>query len=127
MFYPGFRVGTAEVEITFVVDDEGRHAAGDGVLGEFFKAGIPKATDGVPGFEVCTDEIAPLASDGIGGLIFVFVPGIRRAQSGGPVDHGKATALVHEFLEGIKMAIGGVRAPTIGVNDEGVVCKKLRV
>jgi len=42
-----FGVGAAEMEITFVVDHEGRHSARDRVVGELFKTGIPETADGM--------------------------------------------------------------------------------
>ena len=119
-----FRVGAAEVEVAFVVNDEGWYAASHRMVGEFFEAGIPEAADGVPWLEVGSDEVAPLASDGVGGMILGLVSSIGGSESGGPVDDGEASALVHEFLETIEMTIGGVGAPSVGVDDEGVLLKK---
>jgi len=58
-------VSAAEVEVAFIVNDEWGNAAGDGMLRELLKGGVPEAADRVPWLEVGTDKVAPLAVDGI--------------------------------------------------------------
>ena len=108
-----FGIGAPEVEVAFIVNDEGWHAASDGMLGQFFEGGIPESADGMPRFKVGSNEVAPLSSDRIGGVVNRFVSGVGRAESSGPVNDGKTTSLVHELFERSQFPIGRVGPPAI--------------
>ena len=117
-----FVIGGSKVEITFIMNDKWRNPACHRMLGKLFKTGVPEAADGMPGFEIGPDQVAPLATDGIGGVILCFVASVGRSESRGPVNDGEPSALIHELFEGFEVAIGRMGIPSIRVDDKSVVC-----
>ncbi len=87
-----FGVGAPEVEVAFVANDKGWCAASDGMLGQFLEGGVPEPADGMPGFKVGPNEVTPLASDGVGGVVYRLLgncfwrEGWRAAREAEPVE-----------------------------------------
>ena len=104
-----FHVGDeTHVEIPFVADRKGLHAAGDGVIGEGFELGIPVRVDGVVWLKIAAHPLEK--------LVAVFALGGFDAV----VETGEAAAFFQGDVESFEVVVGHVAFAAIAIENDGV-------